>query len=1611
VLSFGWTLSLPNVQNFPAMIYTNDTTQFETLIQAAAGTSSEGLGTATVFQFLNYSGPLPIPSFDQYVQFSFSIQDALKNNSNLNAQLQRLQVFRPTYNNILYLGKLSFAPDTPQVRELIQRMNDSSTQFSRVFYKLFADEDAAIQDALNTKTIRERTWALIVFDKAILPAGDISYRIRMNYTSVPSTNTLYSRYRYRFDETFLRYYFSGFLSIQSFVSGSILDFSSDGSSPLSRYVAATGTPFPTPNIKNYNSFYEQVGPLAGFFMCMSMLYPVSRFIKLIVEEKESRMKETMKIMGLKSSSLMLSWFISYFVIFTLIAIICSILISLTFASYSSKFLVFILVFLFIISLIPFSFFVSVFFNKAKLAAIVGPVVLFALVVPRYAFFSSEQSQVISSKKAACLLSPTAFAFGADLLMVYEGAQVGMRWEQIRDDELSFEFIISQLFVDFFVYSALAWYFSNVVKGEYGANLPWYFPFQRSYWKSIFSRKEERLIKSKEIIRDENDDLVASEDVGNEMKSRASIQICNLKKIFYHGFGRYKREVLAVKGLNLDMYEGQITCLLGHNGAGKSTTISMITGLLSPTDGDCYFDGYSVSSDLDKIRTMVGICPQQNVIFETLPVYENLRLIGSIKGLIKEALHAEIHNILEQVGLSKKTSSFAGTLSGGMKRKLCLAMALIGNSKYILVDEPTSGMDPASRRSTWDLLRKSKKDRVILLTTHFMDEADLLGDRIAIMADGSLKCVGSSLFLKRKFGIGYNLSLVSSSPTVIVEKIETELRKFVSTSSLISCAGSEAAFRLPFEDKQKFPDLFSHLDYSMSDLSISNYGISSTTLEEVFIKVAQYDDAKEHKEEIHDQQDTNAKYEHNSFVIENNFEQISFLKQLAQLYWKRWICAKRDLNGRFFEVILPVILVGLTLLILKISFNPAGPSRELQLELFKSFAPRGIIRDAYIPYTAALPANVSANLDSKKEGLYFVKRFEKDSTDLSVYLLDTYRSHKGGRFAAYVSGDALPLFNLSFGVPIIISLITGGTSNPLDGSVTIFLNGSSTNFSQVLDSFFPGSGILIPSPQNITLPPIITQTLNDTANELSRQISSANWTGNSTQRITLSFPNPQNAAGFLLISNIVGEFASNSTVQIISQNSTSNSSILEVQFDSSYENAVLINAFLNATISGGGNLNLSLIPSGPVTINYNFDFLRNENLTLALVTALANSNASFPLQEYGNIRLSPNYIYFEPVINILHNTTSFHSLPSAYSSVTESVYRAISGNSGASLKVSTHPLPLTFIQQQTFDVFLSLLASLFVLVPFCYLPAAFVLFVVKERISKSQHLQLVSGASVVTYWVSTFLWDLTNYIFIIIIVEIIFLVSGNAQFVSTPNQAFGTFVLIFFFGLSTIPLSYLYSFKFQTPSAAQIGITAIHFVSGFVLVVGANVMDNVESTREANAALKPFYRLMPPYNLGEGLISLTSSKLTEILTGKPVNSFSWGIIGRNLVYMGCEAIFFFLLVMLIEAKFFVYFKEKLFSYIEVKLKSKRLDDIPKEDISTLNSEDIDVTNERENALSKKDGGILVINELKKTYPGGFKRKPVPALRDLSLSVASGQCFGFLGVNGAGKTTSNFLKFDF
>jgi ATP-binding cassette, subfamily A (ABC1), member 3 len=153
--------------------------------------------------------------------------------------------------------------------------------------------------------------------------------------------------------------------------------------------------------------------------------------------------------------------------------------------------------------------------------------------------------------------------------------------------------------------------------------------------------------------------------------------------------------------------------------GKTTTLSILTGLIEPTNGDCLIWNCRLSSELSAIRQLTGICPQHNVLFPTLTVKEHLLFFGRMKGIFGPDLRGSVDRCIEDVGLVEKRDVLSCALSGGMKRKLCLAMALIGDPKFVLLDEPTSGMDPYSRRSTWELLQKSKAGRVIILTTHFM----------------------------------------------------------------------------------------------------------------------------------------------------------------------------------------------------------------------------------------------------------------------------------------------------------------------------------------------------------------------------------------------------------------------------------------------------------------------------------------------------------------------------------------------------------------------------------------------------------------------------------------------------------------------------------------------------------------------------------------------------------------------------------------------------------------------------------------------------------------------------------------------------------------------------
>jgi ABC-type multidrug transport system ATPase subunit len=296
---------------------------------------------------------------------------------------------------------------------------------------------------------------------------------------------------------------------------------------------------------------------------------------------------------------------------------------------------------------------------------------------------------------------------------------------------------------------------------------------------------------------------------------------------------------AVKGISFSVRAGEVLSYLGANGAGKSTTMGMLCGTLPMTFGDASVNGFSITRQKMLARRNLGICMQTDVIWDDISVIDHLYLFGRLRGMHGQALKDDVELMVQSLGFPEKAYSAAGTLSGGQKRRLCVGISMVGGNSVVYLDEPTAGLDPVSRRQLWELVQKNRKGRAILLTTHFMDEADVLGDRIAIVKEGRLRAVGSSRFLKKRFGMGY-LIRCSMEANADVRDVQDCISRHIPEASFISNAGTEFAMRLPKEAVVAFPQLFEEIDNRKRELSLTNYGIETTTLEEVFMRIVNED---------------------------------------------------------------------------------------------------------------------------------------------------------------------------------------------------------------------------------------------------------------------------------------------------------------------------------------------------------------------------------------------------------------------------------------------------------------------------------------------------------------------------------------------------------------------------------------------------------------------------------------------------------------------------------------------------------------------------------------------------------------------------------------------------
>ena len=215
--------------------------------------------------------------------------------------------------------------------------------------------------------------------------------------------------------------------------------------------------------------------------------------------------------------------------------------------------------------------------------------------------------------------------------------------------------------------------------------------------------------------------------------------------------KHYKNLTAVNKLNLEIRQGELFSLLGVNGAGKTTTIKMLTCLTKPSNGDAFVGGYSITTQSEQVKQLIGVSPQETAVAPNLSVKENLELICGIYNFPKEKTKKRIEELCGQFSLDSVLKRKAGKLSGGWQRRVSIAMALISEPKILFLDEPTLGLDVIARHELWDVIRSLKGKATVILTTHYMEEAETLSDRIGIMKDGKLRAVGTVEELEQKAG--------------------------------------------------------------------------------------------------------------------------------------------------------------------------------------------------------------------------------------------------------------------------------------------------------------------------------------------------------------------------------------------------------------------------------------------------------------------------------------------------------------------------------------------------------------------------------------------------------------------------------------------------------------------------------------------------------------------------------------------------------------------------------------------------------------------------------------------------------------------------------------------
>ncbi|XP_065493613.1 glucosylceramide transporter ABCA12 [Caloenas nicobarica] len=1495
-----WSFLKPMVLG--KILYTPDTIETRAIMEKSSATLKQMADLALKSQEWLDSSPVVMNSLTKLNQTVLMIKNTLQN--------PFVQVFIKLMVNLDAAELLSQINELDDIRlelqnnaDIVDQLNTLATLAVNVsscvsFHRIRAVKSLEEMEKMAKELfLKNELFASIIFklpssqsspgDLALPPV--LNYTIRMSSRITQTTNRIRERIWTvgpHNSTSQSQIYSRAFIYIQDSIERAIIELQT-GKNPEEIAVQVQAMPYPC---YNKDMFLTSVTYSLPFALMAAWVLFIADFVKTLVQEKDLRLYEYMKMMGVNASSHFIAWFIEC-AIFLLITVTFLVIILKVgdILPKANTALLFLYFMDYSLSIIAMSYFISVFFNNTNIAALVGSLVYILTFFPFIVLLVIENHLSFSVKTLLSLLSPTAFSYASQYIARYEAQGIGLQWDNMYKspmigDNTSFGLMCWLILIDSLIYFILGWYIRNVFPGRYGMAAPWYFPLLPSYWVEynsyfpLWNDKRGGLLFTKLMLRKEatlNNKICAPpphlEPEPTDLTLGVSLR----------GITKVYGSKAAVNNLSLNFYEGNITSLLGHNGAGKTTTISILTGLFPTSSGTIFVYGKDIRTDQEVIRKDMGVCMQHNVLFNYLTTKEHLLLYGYIKvpHWSKQELYQEVKRTLKETGLYSHRHKLAGSLSGGMKRKLSIAIALLGGSRVVILDEPTTGVDPCSRRSIWEIISKNKKGRTIILSTHHLDEAEVLSDRIAFLEHGGLKCCGSPFYLKETFGDGYHLTLTKKKN--MIEECDTTavtslIQSHLPEAYLKEDIGGELVYVLPpFKSTVSgaYQALLRALDTSLSDLHLGCYGISNTTVEEVFLNLTKElgKDRQEDAElpqqppgasgqigsdEMSMSTDTFTERDDQLLIRSKSLQGLPLLlRKTSALFIKRFHHTRRDVRGFIAQVVLPVLFVMAAMGL-------------------------GTLRTKETEYPELI---LSPSLYGTSDQADFFGNFNETT-------------------------DALVTSMLAF----------PGTDNTC-------MNESN---SQCLKEDMLGPWVI--------------------SGDQETQYSACNCTdGIQTCPQTNYTPPHRRTFSTRTVYNLTGH---------------------------NVETYILATAkdFLQKRY-GGWSFGL------PLTPDLQFDIRP----------------------------VPPN----RTLTKVWYNPEGYHSLPAYLNSLNNFILRANLPENESSrygIFLSSHPYPGGQSQEQIMlNSLLDIIVSMSVLVGYSITTASFVLYVVKEHQTKAKQLQHISGIGMTSYWVTNFVYDLVLFM-VPVGLSIGVISSFQIPAFCNNNNLLAVFLLLLMFGYATFSWMYLLAGFFKETGMAFIVYVCVNLFFGINTIITHSVVFLLSQEKATDQGLRDLaenlrhvFLLFPQFCFGYGLIELSQDQallgfLRAYGVDYPDKTFELDKTTSKLFAMFIQGTVFFAIRLAVQDRMIQRVWNNILEFLFDRVHGKT------SFLPPVAEEDGDVQAERNRVESgKADFDVVQLQNLTKIYHLPHKR--IVAVKNVSLGIPAGECFGLLGVNGAGKTT--------